>query len=64
MANEQQELDEILATADPAVDEVITAYEPLEALYRRAYGSDEILVAASDTTMMPRAIVDASPITR
>ena len=64
MANEQHELDEILAGADPAVDDLITAYEPLEAQCREAFGSDEVFLATSNTTMMPRSIVAASATTR
>jgi hypothetical protein len=59
MVSEQHELDEILAGADKDVAEVVAAYEPLEALYREAYSSTEVFRAASNTTMMPRAVVAA-----
>lgn len=64
MADEQHELDEILASADSDAEALITAYEPLEAQYRQAFGTDEVFPAASNTTMMPRAIVAASATTR
>ena len=53
----QEELDDLIAAADPSVVDLIDGYEPVEALYRSAVSPQEIYPEASNTTGLPRALV-------
>jgi hypothetical protein len=60
MSDRQMELDRILDDADPALAEMVRAYEPLEDQYRSAYSSDQVYPTASDTSAVPYSLTFAS----
>jgi len=51
------DLEELLQAADKAVEEMVTAYEPLEVAYRAATAPSEIFPEVVNTTLLPRALI-------
>lgn len=61
MANEDRatvgELDELMRAADPSLQALVSAYEPLEVAYREATSSGEVVAEVVNTTTLPRALI-------
>lgn len=51
------ELNELMEGADRSLQALVSAYEPLEAAYRDATASDEVIVEVVNTTTLPRAFI-------
>lgn len=51
------ELNELMEGADRSLQALVSAYEPLEAAFRDATASGEVVVEVVNTTMLPRALI-------
>lgn len=51
------ELDELIRGADRSLQALVSDYEPLEAAYREATASGEVVAEVVNTTTLPRALI-------
>ena len=51
------ELDGLIRQADRSLDALVRGYEPLEAVYREAITSDEVVAEVVNTSTLPRSLV-------
>ncbi len=51
------EFDRLIGESDRSLDALIRGYEPLEALYRDATASGEVVAEVVNTTTLPRSLI-------